>query len=104
RTETQSEIEGQTTAMRYETSRHTTCVLLKICAILGRGDLGLLHCRRPQAKYPLLAVDLERVFANDLRQLSGGRSPHDVHLPQTVLCGHVALRKEKIRQICGNNC
>src|SRR5438132_1472748 len=65
-----AEFEGQTIAMRIDISVHTTCVVLKICAILGRGDLGLLHCRRPQAKYPLLAVDLERVFANDLRQLS----------------------------------
>ena len=56
--------------------------------------------RIPELQNPLHLVVLEERGAQNLRQLAVGIAPEGVHLPQTILGGHIALGHEEI-VLCG---
>ena len=49
-----------------------------------------------QAQNSLLAIELERVLANNFRQLSAASAPDHIHLPQPVLRRDISLREKQI--------
>ena len=77
---------------------HSTRVSIKIRTIPRTRHLQRFPGRRPQSQDALLAVDLERVLAKNLREFSGSEAPHHIHLPQPVLRRHVALSEKQIFQ------
>ncbi len=89
--------------MRFNVGVHPTRVGLEVGAILRRGDLKRLLGGDSESQNSLLAVVLEKGIAQNLGNFAGGEAPHHVHLPQTVLRGHVPLGKKKIVEICRFN-
>src|SRR5258708_14027396 len=55
-------------------------------------------CRGAKPKNSLLAIDLQRIFPENLGEFSRGEAPHDVHLPQPVLRRDVSLSKKHVLQ------
>ena len=53
---------------------------------------------RPQAQNSLLAIQLERVLAQNLREFAAAEAAHHVHLPQAVLRRDISLGEEKVFQ------
>ena len=82
--------------MRFEKCIHAASVSLKITPVASGDALLRRFGRDPQPQNPLLAVHLHRVFADHFRKFSGSGAPQDVHLPQPILRGHVALGKKQV--------
>src|SRR5260370_32284335 len=69
---------------------------LEMSAILVRRKLKRLLCGNSELQNSLLTIMLKKIGSENFRNFASGESPHDVHLPQAVLRGYVALRKEEI--------
>src|SRR5581483_6219166 len=87
--------------MRIDKRIHAACVGLHAGTLFTGGDLNILLRGRAHAEDPLLAIKLDVSFAENLGEFTGSRPPDDVHLPQTVLRGYVALREEEVVKIRG---
>ena len=57
----------------------------------------------PQPENALLAIDADKTRAQNHGQVAGREAPRHVHLPETLLCGHVALCKEKVVKVRRSN-
>ena len=54
------------------------------------------QCRAAKSEPPQETVGIEHRRPNQFSQRTGGYSPADLHLPEAILCGGVALAKEEI--------
>ena len=99
-----AKLERQPVTMRFDERVHPACIGFEVSAILRGGNLKRLLRGHSQAKNPLLAVVLEKGIAKKFGHFAGGEAPHHVHLPQTILRGHISLRKKEVVEICGLDC
>ena len=65
-------------------------------AVGGGEKRGLHFGNAPHAEAAGVAVGFEELGAEDFRQLAGGETARDVHLPEPVLRGDIALDEERI--------
>ena len=99
-----AEFNGEMRPSILDVGVHPAGVCLEKAVLPRTGNLkGFFGCIA-QPEDSLLAVDLQRIFAKNLRQFAGSIAAHDIHLPEAVLCCDVALREEEIRQRRGIDC
>src|SRR5438105_4768826 len=87
--------------MRIHERIHAARVSLHAGTVVVRGDLNILVCGRSHAQDSLLTIELDVCLAENLGEFTRSRTPNDVHLPQTVLSGHITLREEEVVEIGG---
>src|SRR5262249_16407763 len=77
-------------------SIHPFAVTLQTMQVFRRKVLFLPDRQPLKAEYALLSVCLDGLGAEDFRKLTIAQSSQQVHLPETILRGHVALSKNGI--------
>src|SRR5437667_5078998 len=82
--------------MRLNEGVHAACVSVELLAVFWCGGQQTFLGSCPDSEDSLLAVVLERNFANNFGEFTGCGPAHQIHLKQPVLCGHVALREKEI--------
>ena len=92
--------------MRFDVGIDSTCIGFEVGTILFGRDFDSFLRRYSEAQNSLFPIMLEKSIAEDFRNFTGSESSHHVHLPQSILSGHISLRKEQVfetgRVNCGN--
>src|ERR1700674_520420 len=90
--------------MRLDVRVYASSISLEMRAILGRRNLYRLPGSGPQPQDSLLAVMLQVIAAEHFRQLSRCKTPHSIHLEQSVLRRHVTLGEKEIIEVGSIDC
>src|SRR4051812_21190684 len=86
-----AELSGQRMLMVGDVGIHAARVDLKIAASSRCQCADSMLCDLAKSKDALLLVDLQHRRTHHGGEFTGGIAACHVHLPQTVLCGDVAL-------------
>jgi hypothetical protein len=92
----QPELQRQLVPVLVDKFIHASRVGRQVSFICRAQGSNVLFRGAANAKAAQFPIAFDRGSAHDFRKFSGRRAPDRVHLPQSVLCGHVPLREQSI--------
>ena len=78
---------------------HTACVDLEIVLVTVGEVLDRVFGEVTKSKNALLTIVRESGRAEDFAELAGRVAAREIHLPETILSGDIALREEEVVEI-----